>query len=111
MPQKFETNGSGQLSIDLEPGEYDITVKVSHFKVATKHIFAPNAAGQPVGIVLQKSCLAYCDEVLSGPIVPSGPTIGLHRVELARRRSFPKSVRKKISRSMDAPSCFLAMTA
>jgi hypothetical protein len=90
-PQRFETNESGRLSVDLVPGEYDITVNVPLFKAATRHILAPNATGQTVGIVLAKSCLAYCDEVLSGPIVPSGPTAGLHRVELAPIQDLPEA--------------------
>jgi uncharacterized membrane protein len=51
--QKLETNGAGTLAVELEPGEYDITVHALSFRTASKHIIAQNGVAQSVEVLLQ----------------------------------------------------------
>jgi Carboxypeptidase regulatory-like domain len=62
--QQLETNESGVLAVELQPGEYDITVHALSFRTVSRHIIAQNSVAQSVGFLLQVGgCPPGCDVV------------------------------------------------
>ena len=51
--QELETNQAGMLAVDLQPGDYDITVHASSFRTVSRHIVAQTSVAQSVRVLLQ----------------------------------------------------------
>jgi hypothetical protein len=62
--QDLKTNEAGTLAVELQPGDYDITVHALSFRTVSRHIIAQKSVAQSVKVLLQVAgCPPGCNVV------------------------------------------------